>query len=381
MEPPPNKSRIPELDGIRGVAILSVLCFHYISMEGLASPGSIADRLQRLVILGGTGVDLFFVLSGFLIGGILLDAKDSPRFFATFYTRRFFRIFPVYYLWITAYIFVALFGGKRLLALSHSGIAPPLNFDVYSHYLFIQNFFLDRFHHLAGAWFDHTWSLAVEEQFYLVIPLLVWLFSRRALKIFLIAIVVTQPLLRILLLKMGWVGAGLIGQLSVTRADVLAFGVLVAVYWREESVRTWLQHNPRAILAALAALFVGFAAFWKWSPYMRAFAMEAAGYSTIALFYTTLLVAALCMPNGAIAKVARWNVLRQLGAVSYCMYLIHLVVDVACHAVILHATPKTSNLRGAAVTLFAAALTFAIAKVSWVVFERPLLRLGHTFRY
>src|SRR5262249_55686432 len=94
MEQVQPKSRIPELDGIRGLAILSVICFHYISMEGLTFPGSITDRLHRLVILGGTGVDLFFVLSGFLIGGILLDAKESSRYFSTFYLRRFFRIIP-----------------------------------------------------------------------------------------------------------------------------------------------------------------------------------------------------------------------------------------------------------------------------------------------
>ena len=85
-----SKSRIPELDGIRGLAILSVLCFHYISMEGVTPAGSITDRLQRLVILGGTGVDLFFVLSGFLIGGILLDVKESPRYFSTLLCAPFF---------------------------------------------------------------------------------------------------------------------------------------------------------------------------------------------------------------------------------------------------------------------------------------------------
>jgi peptidoglycan/LPS O-acetylase OafA/YrhL len=381
MEPSPNKSRIPELDGIRGLAILSVLCYHYISLEGPTAPGSITVGLQRLVILGGTGVDLFFVLSGFLIGGILLDAKESPHYFSTFYVRRFFRIFPIYYAWITAYILVAVFGGKQLLALSGSGKAPPLNFDIYNHYLFIQNFFVDRLQHLAGAWFDHTWSLAVEEQFYLVIPLLVWLLSRRTLKIFLFFVVVSQPLLRIVLLKTVWVSAGLIEQLTLTRADVLAFGVLAAVYWRDETVSAWLQRNPRGIHAALLVLFLGFAAFWIWSPYQRASAMEAVGFSTIAMFYTALLMAALCIPEGPIAAITRWSVLRQIGAVSYCMYLIHLVVDVACHAVILHATPKTSNLRAAGVSLFAAALTFAIAKVSWVVFEGPLLRVAHGFRY
>src|SRR5882672_3129244 len=205
-----STSRIPELDGIRGLAILSVLCFHYISIQGNAPAGSFVDRLQRLVILGGTGVDLFFVLSGFLIGGILLDVKDSPRYFRAFYARRFFRIIPVYFAWITVYILVVRFAGKYLLALSHSGNTPPLGHLVYNHYLFLQNFYLDRFHNLAGAWFDHTWSLAVEEQFYLVTPLLVYFLPRKPYKIFLFGVILLEPVLRIVLLKTGILSAGLI---------------------------------------------------------------------------------------------------------------------------------------------------------------------------
>ncbi|MBS1840023.1 MAG: acyltransferase [Acidobacteria bacterium] len=374
-------SRIPELDGIRGLAILSVLCYHYISMQGVTTAGSLVDRLQRLVILGGTGVDLFFVLSGFLIGGILLDVRDSPRYFRTFYARRFFRIIPIYFAWISVYILVARFGGKYLLALSHSGNAPPLNYFVYNHYLFLQNFYLDKFHNLAGAWFDHTWSLAVEEQFYLVIPLLVYFLPRKAYKIFLFCVILLSPFLRIVLYKTGILNAGLIGQLTFTRADVLAVGALAALYWREERARTWLQNNSRSIYSALFILFLGFAAFWKWSPYQRAFAMEAAGYSVIAFFYVALLLAALCIPGGPISSIARWSLLRKIGSVSYCMYLIHLVVLVACHAVILRTTPKISTPRGAVITMFAALLTFVIAQISWRIFEEPLLKRGHAFRY
>jgi peptidoglycan/LPS O-acetylase OafA/YrhL len=381
MESPKTTSRIPELDGIRGLAILSVLCYHYISIQGLASPGSIVDILQRLVMLGGTGVDLFFVLSGFLIGGILLDVKDSPRYFSTFYVRRFFRIIPVYFAWITVYILVARFGGKSLLALSHSGNSPPLGYLVYNHYLFLQNFYLDKFHNLAGAWFDHTWSLAVEEQFYLVIPLLVYFLPRKAYKIFLYCVILLSPILRIVLLKTGILNAGLIEQLTFTRADVLAVGALAALYWREESARAWLENNSRAIYAALFVLFLGFAAFWKWSPYQRAFAMEALGYSVIAFFYVALLLAALCIPGGLVSNVTRSSLLRKIGAVSYCMYLIHVVVDVACHAVILRGSPKIATPRAAAVTIFAAILTFVIAQISWRIFEKPLLKRGHAFRY
>src|SRR5579862_2698690 len=96
----PTKQRLPELDGIRGFAMLIVLSFHYILREGPAPAGTITAYLQRLLTLGWTGLDFFFVLSGFLIGGILMDVKNSPNYFKAFYARRFFRIIPLYYLWV-----------------------------------------------------------------------------------------------------------------------------------------------------------------------------------------------------------------------------------------------------------------------------------------
>jgi peptidoglycan/LPS O-acetylase OafA/YrhL len=106
-----SKQRIPELDGLRGLAILLALVFHYITQEGAQLPGSVPAMLQRFVIMGWTGVDLFFVLSGFLIGGILMDVRGSPRYSKTFYSRRFFRIVPIYYLWILTCVGAVGFAG------------------------------------------------------------------------------------------------------------------------------------------------------------------------------------------------------------------------------------------------------------------------------
>src|SRR5258708_11706525 len=102
--------RIPELDGLRGVAILSVLVWHYFYFHPAAGhhPVGLARQLyvhfEQFLALGWSGVDLFFVLSGFLIGGILLNARNSPSYFRTFYLRRFFRIVPIYYAWLVAYL-------------------------------------------------------------------------------------------------------------------------------------------------------------------------------------------------------------------------------------------------------------------------------------
>src|SRR5882724_11376744 len=130
-----RQDRVPELDGLRGVAILLVLLFHYISLEGPTKTGSWSSFLQRIVIMGWTGVDLFFVLSGFLIGGILIDVRGSPNYFKTFYARRFFRIIPIYYLWILFYILLVWSAGSYITRLSNSGIPPPLDRGIFSYFL------------------------------------------------------------------------------------------------------------------------------------------------------------------------------------------------------------------------------------------------------
>lgn len=172
-------SRVPQLDGLRGLAILLVLIWHYVACQmdpkwgslGLETFGfRVADTLHALISMTWSGVDLFFVLSGFLLGGILMDHKTSPSFFMTFYVRRVCRLFPLYYL------LLLLFGLTTLAPLSQA--CPGLNwlFDhplpMWSYATFTQNFQM-AFKELIGAnWLGVTWSLAVEEQFYLILPLI-----------------------------------------------------------------------------------------------------------------------------------------------------------------------------------------------------------------
>jgi peptidoglycan/LPS O-acetylase OafA/YrhL len=121
--------RLPELDGLRGIAIALVVLYHclYYAPPSTYHPANIIQHLylwfERFIAIGWTGVDLFFVLSGFLIGGILLDARESTRYWRTFYLRRFFRIIPVYYAWIAAYVAVVAVAGSFLN--SHIGNGGP----------------------------------------------------------------------------------------------------------------------------------------------------------------------------------------------------------------------------------------------------------------
>jgi len=149
----------PGIDALRAIACLAVL-FHHAKV-GICSAGWL-------------GVDLFFVISGFLISGVLLDAKGSPDYFSSFYRRRIFRIFPIYYAIIILSVAAVAFWHR-----------PDLAFSMRICFIYIQNFVkidANSFHSLQWVvWLGHTWSLAVEEQFYLVWPAVILLLDRKTL--------------------------------------------------------------------------------------------------------------------------------------------------------------------------------------------------------
>jgi peptidoglycan/LPS O-acetylase OafA/YrhL len=165
--PRPLTGRIPELDGVRGLAILLVLVFHWAAFQ--PAPHSFAYYLMVPRNLMWSGVDLFFVLSGFLIGGGLIDNRASPNYFSTFYRRRIYRIFPFYYLMVGLFLI-----GSFVLpaAFLFTGAIPRWPF-----LLFVQN--IGFAIPLAAPWLGVTWSLAVEEQFYLLFPFAVRGLSRK----------------------------------------------------------------------------------------------------------------------------------------------------------------------------------------------------------
>jgi peptidoglycan/LPS O-acetylase OafA/YrhL len=373
--------RILELDGLRGLAILSVVLFHYTAFEGSVPPGTLASVIQRLLMMGWTGVDLFFVLSGFLIGGILIDVRGSPNYFRTFYARRFFRIVPIYYLWIASYLLLMLLAGPSIQARSFSGREPITGFAIYEHFAFVQNIWIATLPGIAGAWFAHTWSLAVEEQFYLFAPLVVRLLPPRRLRAILIAIVAATPLLRSFLLYRAGQPSWAIVVATPCRSDGLALGMLAALCWRDPAARAWLSSHIRTIYAALCALGGGAVFLWVHSPQSGTVMMQTVGFTWMACFYLTILAATLASPTGPLARWMRVRWLRELGRVSYCVYIIHLVVDTLCHALLLHSRPVISTSRGLAVTALAGVVSYGVARLSWRLVERPLLKRGHQFAY
>jgi peptidoglycan/LPS O-acetylase OafA/YrhL len=381
MAGPFPKQRLIELDGLRGFALLMILAFHALSQEGEYPAGTFLAYLQRSVSLDWTALDLFFVLSGFLIGGILMDARESTSYFRTFYARRFFRIVPVYFAWVLLYVLIAGFASDQVVRLSNSGLRPPLNFSIWSHFLFLQNSFDFHFYGLAGAWFGHLWSLAVEEQFYLVAPLVVRLIPPRYLKWILGAVVLLAILARLYFRFVSHMPLTMITTRTVCRMDALAVGMLAAILVRSACSRHWLDQNLAALRAILGALAAGVALLFCFSYGSMTRGMQTIGFTWMAAFYAAVLLLAVRNRSGWLAGFLRTPLLLELGSVSYCVYLIHLVANVSLHALLLRHSPRISTLSGALITVLAVLIAYSIAKLSWIYFEGPLQRRGHAFKY
>jgi peptidoglycan/LPS O-acetylase OafA/YrhL len=374
----PRATRIPELDGLRGVAIILVIVYHYFYHDpgpnhhpvGLLA--NIYAYSERYFGLGWSGVDLFFVLSGFLIGGILLDVRNSPRYFRTFYLRRLHRIVPAYYAWIGLFLVAMIFAShilsvKQLMALI----------------LFLQNFRPWYFHPIAESWFVPAWSLAVEEQFYLVAPLLIWKLSERRLYKLLSGVILLAPVLRV------WVHyhfpsppgqMGLAYTLMPCRADALAIGILTALLWRHLDFRAWLDDHGNLSLYSTAAFFAVFALIGPRYHSSESLLMQSVGFTWIALLCAMILILILSRPSGLITKIMRLRWLREIGLVSYCLYLIHTAVLFGWES-ILAIAPHAPPWLVVPLNAVPALIAYGIAILSWRFFESPLLRRGHEFKY
>ena len=371
--------RIPELDGIRGIAIGMVLFHHYFSQNIVARPASLLSYAQASMRLAWTGVDLFFVFSGFLIGGILLDAHSSSNYFAVFYTRRLFRIVPVYF----AFLAIA-FG---LFALGPLGITSDFRWMYehrlpwWPHFLFLQNYWMAFATNFGALGVTVTWSLAVEEQFYLTLPSLVRFLSTRGLAVALAAGIFFAPASRIVLHAiapshfLSWY------TLMPCRADALLLGVVGAMLLRSGVWKERLERNRRVLLFLVAPLAVGFAVLTMRAPNPYGFVMLTIGYSWLALFYLCLILCGLLYRESWFGACLRWGWLGWLGSIAYGAYLFHELVRAFIRGLLSGGAPGPWSPREFLVSLVALGATLLLCRLSWVFFEKPLIRLGHRADY
>jgi peptidoglycan/LPS O-acetylase OafA/YrhL len=375
---------IPALDGLRGLAILLVILYHHTLMR----QETLFDRVYvNLARLGWSGVDLFFVLSGFLITGILYDSKGSRHYFRNFYVRRTLRIFPLYY----AVVFFSLIVLPRawpawgLTQLDRSAMEDR---SQAWYWLYLQNFLFARDENLGHPALAVSWSLAIEEQFYLVWPVVVSLLSRRHLIWTCGALILTALSLRIWMVSAG-VHPTTIYVLPFNRMDALATGALLALLVRGEGMGPRLLFWARQLWPAALLLVLGI--WYLDGPLDNRDAtgplMQAVGYSALAWLFGSLLVLALDpQPRAFVPRVFTWPLLRAFGKYSYALYLFHVPVRRIFRdtwfPVDSFPTWLGSPLPGQLLFYFAAtAPAFILAWLSWHLYEKQALKLRRLFPY
>jgi peptidoglycan/LPS O-acetylase OafA/YrhL len=379
----PAPARIPYLDGLRGLAVLLVVCLHFLhhGFYPAVYPGSWYVPLHHVFGLGWIGVDLFFVLSGFLLGGILLDHRGAPNFFAIFYARRAARILPVYFVFLLPLFIVPFSGlGRRIPALERfvdTGAIPAWTYP-----LFLQNIAMPLQASWGEAWISTTWSLAVEEQFYLLLPLLVRFVPAARLPRVLIALIAVSPLVR--LASFGLedpireeVSAYV---LLPARWDSLFTGVLAAWAVRDENGRHWLSRRARLLRTALAVALAVTMAFAILAPSLHDPFARTVGPSIFALLFASAI---LCGHFGFLPG-ARWfegSVLRFFGRISYALYLFHIPVSCVVFYALVGRARSLQNATDVALIALSFVLSVAVATLSWRWFERPILAWAQRWRY
>jgi len=295
---------MPELDSIRGLAITAVLLLHgfYWQYSSFHFNGA-AGLFMNVTQAGWLGVNLFFVLSGFLITGILVDSKQKPHYFSRFYTRRALRILPAYYLLLI------------LLAVLHQASAS---------FLGLSFFYLANVTSLFGVAADYgpLWSLAVEEHYYILWPAVVYKVTLKYLAIVTIGLCVLIPALRAIFFRLGYT-AGL-GWYTWFVADGLATGSLLAIF-----LRTWASRRKATILCG-TLLVAGSVSAFIGRPFgilTRERLVGAAFQGTIIdLLFAGFLLLVLLLGTSAYRSYVNSPTLQFLGYISYGLYLIHLLI-------------------------------------------------------
>ncbi|MFZ5892909.1 MAG: acyltransferase family protein [Myxococcota bacterium] len=356
---------MPGLDGVRGLAILLVILHRF----SLVSEETLAGRVfGRATDLGWIGVQLFFVLSGFLITGILLDTRESPNYLGSFFGRRVLRIFPLYY-------------GTLLVALVALPLLRGRSEDLFgSPWLWL---FLSNWAPEGDPLFSHFWSLAVEEQFYFAWPFLVRALGPRRLLTFCATLIVVAFLARAAMVVAG-ASPESVYRYTICRMDALAGGAIAAVIMRAPALFERIERSWRQLVGGTLGFTLLVFAATRGAP-RTAPTTQTIGYSALVLAFS-LLVAALIRAEargeGFIRHVFGLRPLRTLGKYSYGMYVFHVPIH---HFLVSHWPEYTGGregldvARGLAYALVASLLTLVAAFVSYQLFERRFLALKSHF--
>lgn len=356
-------ARIPALDGVRGLATLMVLSSHFL-LDDVYS----GSKWWHIMDIGWIGVDLFFVLSGYLITSILLDTKERSNYFREFYRRRVLRIFPLYYSVLLFSVFAItvidrkpenLWNGYDSLAWFFAFI-PNVAIAFKGGDLWQTNW--------AGL--HHLWSLAVEEQYYIFWPLVVWLLPRRPLVLFCIVLLYAGVFFREwtdLAFGSPWSYASYV--LPYCRMDGLAGGSLLAVLLRSGWMsRLKLEREVMRDLTFMCGMIL----------FYLMIAGNSQGRGTIIALMFVGIVYLTLSGEGLLHSIFKTRFLRHIGTYSYGLYVFHQMFRMPFKWYIrdpLEATGMPELGVQVLYMLLAFGATYGLARLSWTFLEKPFLNL------
>ena len=368
---------IPALDGIRGLAIILVLIIHLTLQSHPHTQSLLLNAVIGFCNLGWAGVDLFFVLSGFLITGILYDGVDRPSFFRNFYARRFLRIFPLYY--ASLLVLLLLSGplgigwhGSQFILLGYLQNVAPLRAAIPA---------------TVFQYTGHFWSLAVEEQFYLVWPCLVFLIrDRKKLIITALTLAAMAPILRTTILLTHIVSRYECYEFTLCRMDSLLIGSALALAIRGPARSMVLKFSP-AVFPLLLFVCIGFQVWVTNGNNLVAGHGDffyTVGFTPLAVSFAALVGCAL-RPRSLTGHIFQNATLRWFGRHSYGIYIMHFIFlntsFIGKFPRLFLETKFHSELLGVVLGGIPALLiTLICAWLSYRYYEGPFLRLKRHFQ-
>lgn len=377
-----ENGRISYLDGMRGFGILAVLYYHF------CLPHS--EMLHKALRLGPTVtfftvMDMFFVISGFLIGGILLDNKKSSNYYHVFYVRRILRIFPLYYGLIFIYAVIAVLKLYHPLHVSWM-FKDPLPFAPFLCYL--QNFWMliRNSGRLGAPFLSPTWSLSVEEQFYFITPFLIKR-TGKALPWVLTGLILTAPAVRtFLFLKITHSyheNAGVAAALLPSRWDGFFLGILGALWVRNENISLYFKRHRKLFISLFMALVSGalYLIYLEAHPWSRP--MLFWGHTWMSCFYLFLILMFEWYPEGTLQKILSQKWLCFAGMRSYFIYLFHVPVLGFVNSVFFKFDGRmpVDTPEGFCAVILSVGIVFLLSMISWDFLEAPLIRFGKKLKY
>ncbi|MDZ8027438.1 MAG: acyltransferase family protein [Nostoc sp. DedQUE01] len=367
---------MPVLNGYRGVAILLVFLRHCISEPAAEHVNFVESFYIKLMGLGWFGVDAFFVLSGFLITGILLDSREKSNYFQNFYARRILRIFPVYY------VFLSIFLGVIHPLIRSYEYPNHLDSSQIWYWFYLENwYFIFQQDFLIGP-LNHFWSLAVEEEFYFISPALIYFLPSRLLSWFFGTVILFVAFFRCWLLLTHPLTDNLFNSIyfnPVCRVDALAMGSLIALWMRSDKILPrLLSISPKSLFVtgmSLGIIEIFSVGLDTLNPVLLSF-----GFSLIAIFFGSLLILSITQSvNSLLVKCLNWSPLQKLGTISYGFYIYHFPISWMLCDRIYEYVGNSFIVGHLANFFFCGLLTLSVSLVSWYCLEQPILRLKKYF--